>query len=163
MTARFGGFWSDDFDMDLLKVVPETRSILGAIADVKLVTQGHVTNGLLNHPSVWNAPGGSTAWFGFKDPARPKGWHSNEPLVHCTVLEALRDAWPHSYRVIIEGDLVWDFPIRTELFQALMFDRRGWKAERADVIEKILADLRASLNLAMARVDVLLMARAGAI
>ena len=36
-------FWSDDFDMDLPKIIPEARERLGKYADLELVTHGHTT------------------------------------------------------------------------------------------------------------------------
>ena len=156
-------FWSDDFDMDLLKVLPETPDILGKTADVELVTQGHTSHGRLNHPAVWNTDGGLAAWFGFRDPARPTGFVCDHPLVRCTFLEVLRDAWSHTYLVMVERQRVWgNSRVGWELFQQLMYHRRGWHTYPAAVIETALAELHLSLNEAMARMELLVLHHTGA-
>jgi hypothetical protein len=66
-------FWSDDFDMDLPKVIPDAKAALGDVADLELVTHGHTTHGRLNHPSCWNHSLGLVAWFGRRDPMKPPG------------------------------------------------------------------------------------------
>lgn len=124
MTAH--PFWSDNFDMDLPKVIPGAREIVGDLAGVKLVTQGHTTDGRLNHPSVWNDRLGMVAFFGFKSPARESFYHSSEPTVECTVWEAFRDAWAHSYVLIVEREPIWDtFALRSE-FDTILYVERGW-------------------------------------
>lgn len=58
-------FWSDDFDMDLLKLWPNLRNELGSLADVKMWTVGGESLGRLNHPTIWNTHG-AFFWLGDK-------------------------------------------------------------------------------------------------
>jgi hypothetical protein len=95
-------FWSDDFDMDLLKIFPDLIAALGATADLTLWTLGHRTFGRLNHPSVWNTHA-AFIWFEKPNLNRDEhGWFniggcvSDDEEVECTWLELLRDQWPLS-------------------------------------------------------------------
>jgi hypothetical protein len=130
-------FWSDDFDMDLLKVFPETTAILGELADTKLWTVGHESFGRLNHPCVWNSHG---AFIWLKKPNLERdshGWYNvhgcvaNEPEIECTWLELLRDQWPHSYNFVLlleprfVGAVRFPGPPETAFMQ-IMYDLRGW-------------------------------------
>ena len=99
-------FWSDDFDMDLPKMVPDVREILREPGRL-LWTVGHRTFGRLNHPTVW-ASYGAFLWFEKPNLERDEnGWFrviscvSDEEEVECTWLEFLRDAWCHSYETLI--------------------------------------------------------------
>ena len=88
--------WCDTFDADLLKVVPGTEEALGEAAGVLLLTRGHETGGKLNHPSVWNDHAGMLAFFwtpGCEHLGCPGGYVTDAPVVACTFLEAVRDAW----------------------------------------------------------------------
>lgn len=129
--------WCDDFDMDLLKVFPETPELIGDLALVKLHVNGHVgKDGTLNHPSVWNGHHAMEAYFGFYDPGVPHGYITNEPVVDCTFLEALRDCWPHHYAMIISGVIVWNsFDLDRE-FMTLMYDLRGWLKKKPQEIAR---------------------------
>jgi hypothetical protein len=49
-------FWSDDFDMDLLKVFPQVEGMLRD-PNIPLWTVGHESHGRLNHPACWNSYG----------------------------------------------------------------------------------------------------------
>ena len=53
MTAR-APFWSDNFDIDLLKVIPDADMMLGEAADVVLYTHSHTPHGGVNCPTVWH-------------------------------------------------------------------------------------------------------------
>ncbi len=123
-------FWSDDFDMDLPKIFPEAREMLGDLADVELVTAGAPCGktGRLNHPAVWNGDHSMLAWFGFVSPSRPAFYAGADSTVRCTVWEAVRDAWPHHYLMIVERTPIWDtFALQRE-FDLLMYAARGWRA-----------------------------------
>lgn len=139
-------FWSDDFDMDLSKVVPDARDLLGDLADLELVTEGHTTHGRLNHPAVWNGDRTMLSWFGFGAPFRPSAMITGAPdvLVTCTAWEAFRDAWPHGYLIQVMQRPIWDtFALRPQ-FDEIMGDLRGWrpwpsgaKRDRATVRQSI--------------------------
>ncbi len=119
-------FWSDDFDMDLPKVIPEARRHLGEYADLEMVTHGHTTHSRLNHPSVWNHHLGSIAFFGRVSPMKPHGYSTSDPLVRCTLWEAIRDAWCHDFILIFEGRPIWDGDTYRH-FEPLMYHVRGWR------------------------------------
>ena len=109
-------FWSDDFDMDLLKLFPNLPQMLGESAEVTLWTLCRGTNGRINLPCCWNTYDGLAALVWLKKPNLVRDEHgwinvfgmvANEPEMECTWLELLRDQWPHSYGFNLGG--VW-FP-----------------------------------------------------
>jgi hypothetical protein len=99
----YAKFWSDDFDMDLLKIYPNVvAECLGTLADRQLWTLGHESYGRLNHPTVWNTHG-AYVWVEKPNLVRdPRGWYAvrgcvdDSPEIECTWLELLRDwtKWP---------------------------------------------------------------------
>jgi hypothetical protein len=119
--------WCDDFDMDLPKVIPGARNILGSLADTTVWTYGHLTDGKLNHPTVWNDAIGMVAYFGFRNPCKPEGCWTRDPLVRCTLWEAFRDLWVHGCVMVLEGRPVLDTHALWPQFQELMGDLRGWR------------------------------------
>lgn len=147
MTA-VGGMWCDDFDADLLKVVPGAAEALGAAADIRLWTHGNETNGKLNHPSVWGSDIGMIAFFGFSPAAtgKPDGYYTDRPTIECTFLEAVRDCWVHTYGIVVHHQTVWRSTWGP--FEVLMYDIRGWRraldATREDLINEVLDSLRAA-------------------
>lgn len=126
--------WCDDFDMDLPKILPEAKSLLGDTADVTLWTHGHTTHGRLNHPSVWNGDTGMVAFFGFRTPQKPEVYWTSSPLVRCTFWEAVRDAWVHSMVMLVEGKPVLDTNRLWPDFEDIMWDVRGWRPHNAAAI-----------------------------
>jgi len=161
MTATDGAFWSDDFDMDLLKVIPDVEQMLGELADVELYTHGKTTNGRLNHPSVWNSYHAMIAFFGFEDPGKPEAYHTSDLVVRCTFLEALRDAWVHSYEIFVEGISIWNaFALKPE-FDRLMYHIRSWRSLheseatviRQRVLKSIASTARPMLLMLVARAE----------
>jgi hypothetical protein len=131
-------FWSDDFDMDLPKIFPEAREIMGPLGDVELFTNGHTMHGRLNHPNVWNSHNTMLSFFGFTGPARPSVYHTSSELVSCTAWEAFRDAWSHSYLIQIEKRPIWDTFKLARPFEIIMWNIRGWdeKLERPNDVSK---------------------------
>lgn len=111
-------FWSDDFDMDLLRVFPNLPMLLGATAAIELWTVGHESYGRLNHPTCWDTPHGLTAFFWFQPPELVRNAHGwfwldggyvgNDQALRATWLEVLRDCWAHQYAISLEGRIVWD-------------------------------------------------------
>lgn len=122
--------WCDSFDSDLPKVVPGAKEALGGLAALELQTHGTTTNGTLNHPSVWNDYSGMIAFFGSAGhgAGKPPHYHSGEPIVRCTLWEAVRDAWVHSYIIVLNGRPVWDAFALQDSFYALMYHVRGIQA-----------------------------------
>jgi hypothetical protein len=120
-------FWSDDFDMDLPKIFPDARRLLGDLGDIELVTVGKPDkNGRLNHPAVWNGDHSMLSFFGFKRPRKPDLYWSSDGLVRCTAWEAFRDAWSHNYLIQVEQRPVWDTGPLWPHFQTIMYRVRGW-------------------------------------
>jgi hypothetical protein len=127
MDARF---WSDDFDMDLPTILPGLDEALGPAADIPLWTYGRTSHGRLNHPAVWgHADGGMVAYFGTDNTERwkPDWYTTSQPLIACTWREAVRDAWPHTYVVIVDSVQMWDTHRLWSTFNRLMYDLRGWR------------------------------------
>jgi len=118
--------WCDDFDMDLLKVIPGARELLDREAGITLYTHGRLTDGKLNHPAVWNQQRGLTTFFGFADPAKPEACITRDPIIQCTLAEALRDSWAHHYVLTIERTPVWVSQVHRDIFKTLMWHVRGW-------------------------------------
>lgn len=133
-------FWSDDFDMDLPKAIPAARELVGDLADIALTTIGTPdwVTGRLNHPCAWNGDHGMVAFFGLgrlsklTPPALPAGFIAPRSVtIHCTLWEALRDAWPHQYIMHIERVPIWDTGELWLPFQDIMFHLRGLDSRQA--------------------------------
>ena len=132
-------FWSDDFDADLLKLVPGVREQLGEDAGIVLRTFcGHPTHGRINLPCSWNSHSGLTALFFLSEPpvtqrdgkwvTLPGGYTTDAEIVECTWLEVLRDEWVHGCNVSVEGVQLLSGDSFGGLCMRLMYDARGWQA-----------------------------------
>jgi hypothetical protein len=144
-------FWSDDFDMDLPRVLPHLDDLLGPSADTLLWTYGNTSYGRLNHPACWNTTAGHVeAFFGTDNTGtwRPPDYYTDQAMVGCTWREAVRDAWPHGYLLLVDGEEVWNTDVLRSVFLDLMFDQRGDRrlpAGMADELKTLVADsLRAA-------------------
>lgn len=132
-------FWSDDFDMDLLKVFPDICELLGATVTVPIFTLSRTTYERLNCPCSWNTYNGLTSFLWLEKPDLPRdrsGWVSvgacvaNESEVEGTWLEWLRDAWVHDHNWILlpHGDRFSGVDYN-RCFYPIMAHRRGWRQE----------------------------------
>jgi hypothetical protein len=120
-------FWSDDFDMDLPKIIPDAKQLLGQHAGLKLTTAASVRNGMMSHPSTWNSRLGSIALFSTGLWQRPAFYWTDSPQVECTLWEAVRDAWSHGYVMLIDGVPVLNTErMYNRRFYPLMSNLRGW-------------------------------------
>ena len=125
--------WCDTFDADLLKVVPGAAEALGDTAGVRLLTRSHVTDGKINCPSAWNTYDGLAAFFWTAPQWQPDAcWSTGEPVVECTVLEAVRDEWVHSCIMTVNRQMVWRPP--EALMMRLMHDLRGHGVPLGDAL-----------------------------
>lgn len=125
-----GKFWADGFDLDLYKVIPDSRKILEEFGGTILHTRGHHANGRLNHPTCWNHDSGMISFFSFNGEAIPEGYYSSsDPIVECTFEEAIRDAWVHMLHVTVAGQSIWNAFAIHEQFQTLLYHHRGWKLD----------------------------------
>jgi len=122
-------FWSDDFDMDLPKVIPEAKERLGEIAGLEIVTHGHMTHGRLNHPTCWNHSLGLVSFFGRGHPHKDESYWTSDPLVPCTLWEAVRDAWSHNNVIVFEHNPVFHGDHMWQYFEPLMYHLRGWDSK----------------------------------
>ncbi|SDD94320.1 hypothetical protein SAMN05216337_1017109 [Bradyrhizobium brasilense] len=130
-------FWSDNFDMDLPKVFPEARELLGDLADVEMWTGGRPdANGRLNHPACWNTDIGLAAFFGFKNTGRDENYMVCRERVRCTAWEAFRDAWAHQFVMVVENKVVWHANRLWHPFEIIMWNKRGWGDGSKQVNEK---------------------------
>jgi hypothetical protein len=124
MTKRI----SEDWDGDLLKLIPEAAKIIAPVADVKLITHGSADEeGRLRHPSTWNGHDGSLAYFDFDAAfavSKPQEFHTDQPIVRCSLLEAFCDAWMHHYILFIRGEPVWNTFELSRLMLNLVMDAR---------------------------------------
>jgi len=128
MTDADPRFWSDDFDMDLPKIIPDAKQLLGEHADLQLYTHGSKTFGRLNHPVVWNTEIGLVAYFGRSSPMKPAMSYTDREIVRCTLWEAVRDAWAHTIIVVFEGsNPIWDGSKTYKQFEPIMYHIRGWR------------------------------------
>jgi hypothetical protein len=123
--------WCDDFDMDMLKVLPRSREIIGDLAAIELCTHGHETHGVLNHPSCWNHDRGMICFFGFDDPMKDDFYYTPDKIIKCTAIEAFRDLWAHNLYAVLCGRLLWDTQKIMREFDTIMFHIRGWQTNEA--------------------------------
>ena len=151
-------FWSDDFDMDLVKVFPDFPRQIGKAADIPLWTVGHSSYGRLNSPCQWNSHG-AFVWSEKPELERDvHGWFNvwgcvgNDPVIECTWLELLRDQWPHHYNfILLPQQVKFDGPDWL-IFERIMYHRRGWRfyaSHEADMNQAQEWALRATRQLLM--------------
>lgn len=121
-------FWADDLDVDLPNLLPHLDDVLGSAGDIALWTHSGLTHGRINAPAVWNADRGFTAFFGLTPGThgKPEHYSTEHELVECTWREAVRDAWPHTYTIHVDGQDLWAAGALTGVFNGLMYDLRGW-------------------------------------
>jgi hypothetical protein len=142
-----GPMWCEDCDFDLPKLVPGARDCLGEAADVVLWTPGHTTNGLLNHPNMWNTDDGLTAFFAFTPRYPDRFYYTRDALVRCTFWEAVRDMWVHTGTMAIGRRRILDTEESYKHFARLMFHARGWGDPISDgTVAVIRADVRRILH-----------------
>ena len=160
--------WCDTFDLDLYKVLPEARDILAPVKDVKLYTYGHKTDGLLNHPSVWNHYMGMVAFFGLiPTHVKPEAFYTDDELVSCTFEEAVRDCWPHNYAILLsvfipsrgtKQALLWHtgMPEMKEHFFAIMAETRKWEVNPPRDLVRVRSAVLDSLRMAVSKLQAVL-------
>lgn len=151
-------FWSDDFDMDLLKVFPDVANWCHVIADRKLWTHSRPTGGRINCPSSWNTHDGLTAFFWTRPPLHAiksivhgdsrdwfrfgGGYTTDAPLLECTWLEVLRDEWVHQQVVNVDGRVVWRPEHLWPDFSAVMWFVRDRTKVRDASVEQVQSALK---------------------
>lgn len=146
--------WCDTFDADLLAVVPGAAEALGLAAGIRLETYSKTYAGKINLPSCWDTHEGFVAFF-WTDPAArpPAGFVTDDPVVSCTFLEAVRDEWVHDAAISVNGQVVWRPPVR--LMERLMYDLRGWTVLPDAERDAIRLNVRISLGRAAGRLAAL--------
>jgi hypothetical protein len=155
---------SEDWDGDLLRVIPEAAEIIAPVAGVKLITHGSADEqGRLRHPSTWNDYQGPLAFFDFDAAlavSKPVSFWTNEPIVRCTVLEAFCDAWMHHYVLHLRAEPVWNTFALRNLMMNLLMDARVRASNRASEFQmsdearrEALSKVADSLRAAVGQVD----------
>lgn len=129
-------FWSDDFDLDLLRLFPRVEALLGAVAAQPLWTLSRETHGRINCPATWSAAG-CLIWLEKPNLPRDKhGWFNwrglvgDSPEMECTWLELLRDNWIHQQPLcFVQGERTLGVLPRpsASLFTRIMYHVRGWR------------------------------------
>jgi hypothetical protein len=148
--AECGLMWCDDFDADLLKVVPGAAEALGDAGALRLTTYSWLTDGKINCPVGWNTYDGLMAFFWTAEEHRPdRSWLTDAPEAECTLLEAVRDEWVHGCLISIDHQVIWRPP--NGLMTRLMYDLRGWTPMTDTAREECREHVRASLRAAAAR------------
>jgi hypothetical protein len=143
--------WCDDFDADLLRVVPGAAEVLGTAAGIRLTTRAYVTDGTINHPLCWHTDQGIAAFFWTCDAGRsPAGYVTNDREIGCTFLEAVRDEWVHDCLIVVDRRLIWR-PRPNRWMMPLMYDVRGWKVLDDSAREQIRQSVCDSLRTAAAK------------
>lgn len=160
--------WCERFDGDLYRLVPEARAIVAPVAGFPLVTNGRLTDGALNHPSVWNHELGMIAWFAETDQApgwtgpgkvAPEVFWTHEPLVACTFEQAVRDCWVHHYAIVLVGTgsmnhaptVIWNTSRMGWVLTDLLFHARGIRMMEPAAMEERRTIVTTSLAAAVAR------------
>src|SRR5262245_33468635 len=157
---------TEDWDGDLLKVVPEAEGIIAPVADVNLITHGSADEqGRLRHPSTWNGYDGSLAYFDLDSAfavSKPEEFWTDQPIVRCSLLEAFCDAWTHHYILFIRGEPVWNAFELSRLMMNLLMDARlraGGQASKFHMTDEARQEARNkvadSLRAAVSRVEFL--------
>lgn len=119
--------WCDDYGLDLLKLVPGASAALAPVVAVELVTHGRVTGGALDGAAFWTVDGRRTAFFGLSGPSKPSHLDTSLPVVRCSAVQAIRDAWGNFYDLWVDGSLVFAPAEMGTEFQVLFERARGWK------------------------------------
>lgn len=134
-------FWSDDFDMDLLKVFPDVCELLGATVDIPIWTLSHETYGRLNCPCAWNTDFGLTSFLWLEKPNLPRDEHgsvsvngcvTNDQEIEGTWLEWLRDMWAHQQSWLLIPGYVRFSSMAWRPFEQIMWHKRGWNKSLTD-------------------------------
>lgn len=137
--------WCDDFDMDLLKVLPEAEQLLAPLAGIRLYTTCHPTYGRVNLPCSWNDRVNFCCFVGFiaeedglpAEGPQPLGYVTDAPVVEATAEELFRDLWSHQMRWVQmltphsspgwpRSVEIWNSGQLASTFTDLMYDLRNW-------------------------------------
>jgi hypothetical protein len=134
--------WSDDFDMDLLKLFPEMRAVpIVAEADKLLVyTYGSQSRDkkVFSHPSTWNGVGS----LYFTEPPEflrddksgfvclPNGYVTNDALCCISAFDAIRDTWCHDLNLMLNWEPWIPEPDYHNVFSSIMSHVRNWSHEK---------------------------------
>lgn len=134
-------FWSDDFDMDLPKILPDVCDAIRAVEGHSILVYCYctaLTRGRINCPTAWNSHTGPVTHFWTDKPNHPRneyGWATfgpgncttNDQLATATWLEVVRDEWVHQSDVVVDGKLIWRPSELDREFNRLMYDLRDWQ------------------------------------
>jgi hypothetical protein len=103
--------------MELSTVVPDYRSYVGPLADIRLFARGHKTTEPLSQPLVWfSSEGYSAHYYLITESTDIEEGHARKVpevsgdscLLLCTFEDALLDCFRRRYKMVVEGRLIWD-------------------------------------------------------
>jgi hypothetical protein len=121
-------FWSDDFDGDLYRLLPEVEEFVAPAAAIRMWTYSGLTHGRINCPTAWHTARGLTSFFTLvegRDPRPDRRYYvgTDEP-VECTGEEFFRDLLSHGHIAVVDNVVV-DFGRLQASYFALLFHVRG--------------------------------------
>lgn len=133
--------WSDDFDMDLMKLFPKLREQREVAAADYLPVWAYASTGwkdveVFAHPCTWNGIG--APYFSQRpcDARDNHGWltmrgglTTNSELCCISAFDAVRDCWSHNLRMLIDWELWTETPCYNGVFYPIMSHIRGWSNE----------------------------------
>lgn len=151
--------YSESFDFDLLKLVPQAEEILRPIAEIELVTVGYLSDAHeFAGASVWNGDRGFIAVFGFADSPsfqwKPEAYEPGYPLVYCTALEMFCDAWAKGYTAYVNRAKIWSGYKYSGALQRLMYQARGYAPLSNQVAEELRNTIANSLKRAVLSLEI---------
>ena len=139
-------FWSDDFDMDLLNILPalKDKEVIKKAMTTYLYTYAN-DGEHLSHPSVWSSCG---ALF-FSEPPRYQrdkyGWVSidgcvtNGKIYQVSIFNTIRDQWAHNYPSFIDMK-PWSPGISyNRVFYPIMAHLREW--QKVEHVQQLLHEV----------------------
>jgi hypothetical protein len=101
--------------VDLYQVLPECRSFIEPLADVRLLTRGYHTIEDSFHPLLWFSPNGYTAHY-YLQPSQESSDRFQKLLTEPTEVsllevrfeDAMLDSWERQYSLCVENCTLWD-------------------------------------------------------
>jgi hypothetical protein len=76
---------------------------------------------------------------------KPDWYYTSQPIVETTWREALRDAWPHHYLLLVDDQPMWDTRRLSGVFTKLMYHERGWKPLERREVDRLRGEVLASV------------------
>jgi hypothetical protein len=145
--------------MELYEAVPECCSLIKPLADVPLITKGHVTDEPESDPLVWFSGDGYTVQY-YLCPEAVAGSNDREPadpqtatlkdtsVVVRTFEEAIRDCWERRYKMKVEERVIWDALALWTEQETLISDVKGCSEHNEETLRKAQSKVASSIEYA---------------